>query len=74
MSELVKVALISTLVPGVFGVLNLILFFYMRSHFKETKAAIDLIEKHTNSMHNDLVTITAEAEFAKGLKVGQESK
>lgn len=37
----------------------------------ETQAAIVTLEKNTNSIKDALVKVTAEAEFAKGLKAGE---
>lgn len=39
---------------------------------EETKAAVAEVVLHTNSMKDALVKVTGEAEFAKGLKEGQE--
>ena len=42
-------------------------------HLEESKNTIILLEKNTNSIKDALVRVTGEAEFAKGLKMGQEA-
>lgn len=37
------------------------------------KTVITTLEKNTNSIKDALVKVTGEAEFQKGLKIGQES-
>ncbi len=39
----------------------------------DTRNAMVTLEKNTNSIKDDLVRITGESEFAKGLKQGTES-
>jgi hypothetical protein len=39
-------------------------------HLEETKNAMSLLEKNTNSIKDALVKTTGEKEFAKGLKQG----
>ena len=42
-------------------------------HIAESKSAIVLLEKNTNSIKDALVKVTAESEYAKGLKVGADA-
>lgn len=39
----------------------------------ETRATIATLEKNTNSIKDDLVKVTGEAAFAKGLKQGENN-
>ena len=44
----------------------------MQKDVGDAKNAIECVAKQGNSMHHELVKLTAESEFAKGLKQGQE--
>jgi len=78
---LALVPTISATVAATFGIINNLLarrnsaqLAEQSGHIADSKDAIELLEKNTNSIKDALVKVTAEAEFAKGLKLGQESK
>lgn len=71
---------ISATVAAIFGIINNALgrrnsknLAEQAGHLADSRNSIALLEKNTNSIKDALVKVTAEAEFAKGLKVGQES-
>jgi hypothetical protein len=41
-------------------------------HLAETKEAINILEKNTNSIKDALIKVTGESEFAKGKLEGQQ--
>ena len=45
----------------------------MADHIAKSKAAMELLEKNTNSIKDALVKVTGESEFAKGLLAAAEA-
>ena len=67
MTDAVTIALIGaigTFLTTLLGIANVWLL-------NRTKKAMTTLEKNTNSMKDELVKVTGMAEFAKGLKQGQ---
>jgi hypothetical protein len=82
MSDPVQLALIAgivSLIPSILSVFNNILGRRNEKHLVEMKEAVadvknnvQTIEKATNSMKDELVKVTGEAEYAKGVKAEKE--
>ena len=66
------VSMIGSVVAALIGLWNNVLARRNTLHIAEAKDAIVKVEKQTNSIKDALVKVTGEAEFAKGLKAGQE--
>lgn len=69
MSDTVWLALIA-IIPAT---LSSVLSFLAARWSLQNAIAIKAVEKHTNSMKDALIQVTGEAEFAKGLKQGEEN-
>ena len=77
MTDAVTISLISAFastVAAVLGFLNNRMGQRNAAHIEETKAAVVTLEKNTNSIKDELVRVTGQAEFAKGLKQGTETQ
>ena len=66
MSDAIAVALIAS-VPSTLAAL---VGFYNAMMTYRTKAAVEVLEKNTNSKMDALIKVTAESEFAKGVLAG----
>lgn len=77
LSDQVLMALI-TMVGSILGPVMLAILAYIISkqgrEIAQTKATIITLEENTNSIKDALVKVTAESEFARGLKMGIEAK
>lgn len=77
MTDAVTISLIGAVASFATAVLTLVntsLIRRQERHLEEAKKSIAKVELHTNSLTEQLVKVTGEAEHAKGKKEGQESK
>ena len=82
MSDAVLISLISagaSVMASIIGLMNNALGRKNSQHLEAqgqkieaSNKAIQTLEKNTNSIKDELVKVTAESEFAKGLKQGQD--
>jgi hypothetical protein len=79
MSDPVTISLIGAVTTVLVSALNVYLAFENakrgqrnEAHLLETKDAVTEIVKQTNGIQKELIKVTGEAEFAKGLKAGEQ--
>ena len=76
MSDPVELAIIAGCVAVIPTILSFLTFLISKNnerHLAQMKDTVITLEKNTNSIKDELVKVTGEAAFAKGLKSGQEN-